>query len=215
MIITKDKKTVDLIAGHLDTVVQCIKTGGRAVDSYIEGNISEASDMALQADALELDANHKMEEITRRLCYGGGLAPIRDNLYQLASSLNRTADEAATCCLFFLDRRPEIPQPSRSKFGTLAAIAFSGHSEIKKGALYCLKGGWNPGKYFELTRKFRGIRKELKIIFRDLNRLIFEADEALKQHMSLDASLTQVTGVFDRIALTAETITRINLRIGI
>ena len=63
MIFKKDKNAVDLIVAHLDTAAQCIKTAGRAVESYIEGNLSEGADLALKADALESDANHKMGNI--------------------------------------------------------------------------------------------------------------------------------------------------------
>lgn len=63
MLFTKDKNAVDLIVAHMDTTVQCIKTAGRAVESYIEGNLSEAADLALKADALESDP------ILRRMIY--------------------------------------------------------------------------------------------------------------------------------------------------
>ena len=214
MIFTKEKKPVDLISDHIDTVVQCTMTAARAVESYIEGNLSEATDLALQADALELDANHKMEEITSRLCQGGGVAPVRENLYQLASGFNRVAEEAAACCLFFFDRRPEIPQSYRLPFIKLAATAFSGYPEIKKEALNCLKGRWRKGKGCELVLKFGRIREEVKNIRRDLHRRISEIDDAPWQQVTLDTCLTQITDVFDRMAFAADTITRTNLRFG-
>lgn len=214
MLFTKDKNAVDLIIAHMDTTVQCIKTAGRAVESYIEGNLSEVADLALEADALASDANHKMVNILNRLSQGSILAPMRENLYLLASSFNRAGDEAASCSMFFLDRRPGIPQPFRAKFIKLAEIAFGGYPEMKNGALNCLKGGWHLGKYCELTSNFGSIRQEMKKIRRDLYRQISEIDDAPWQQVTLETCMTQVTGVCDRMAFTAETITRINLRLG-
>jgi uncharacterized protein Yka (UPF0111/DUF47 family) len=214
MLFAKDKKPVDLISDHIDTVVGCIRTSGRAVESYIEGYFSIATELALQADALELDANHKLDEITSRLYQWGGLAPIRSNLYQLASSLSRAAEDAAVCSLFFLDRRPEIPQSFRLIFKKLAATAFKGYPEIKNEALNCLKGSWHRGEGCGSARKFGNIQEELKNICRDLYRRISEIEDAPWQQMTLDTCMTQITGVYDIMAMTADTITRINLRLG-
>ena len=215
MMFTKDKKPVELISDHIDTVGQCIMTAARAVESHIEGNLSEATDLALQADALELDVNHKMEEITRRLCQGGGVAPVRENLYQLARGFNQVAEEATTCSLFFFDRRPAIPQSFRLPFIKLAATAFSGYPEIKKEALNCLKGSWRRVKGSELVLTFGPTREKVKSIRRDLYRRISEIDDAPWQQVTLDTCLIQITCVFDRMALAAETIIRSNLRLGI
>jgi hypothetical protein len=215
MIFTKEKKAVDLVAEHVDVVSQCVKMAGGAVDAYIENNISEASDLALQADALDLDANNKMERIMGRLRQAGGLAPIRENLFLLASGLNRVADGAATCGLFFLDRRPEIPQPIRLTLKKFAVIAFGGHTELKIDALSCLKGGWHQGKSCDPAIKFGTTREEVRKIRRDLNHRISEDTKAPWRQLALDASLTQVAGVFDRMAIAADIITRINLKHGI
>ena len=214
MMFTKNKKVVDLIVDHVDTSAQCIKTAGRAVESYIESELSESADLALQADALALDANHKMGNILSRLCQGTVLAPIRENLYLLANNFNWTADGAASCSLYFLDRRPEIPQALRSEFIRLTEASFSGYPEIMKRALNCLKGGWHLGKSCELASNFGSTRIGVKKIRRDLYRKISELDDEPWQQVTLETCLTQVTGVCDRMAITAETIIRINLCLG-
>jgi len=40
MIFSKGKKSVELISDHIDMVAQCIRTAERAVESYIDGNLS-------------------------------------------------------------------------------------------------------------------------------------------------------------------------------
>jgi uncharacterized protein Yka (UPF0111/DUF47 family) len=214
MIFSKGKKSVDLISDHIDMVAQCIRTAERAVESYIDGNLSESTDLALQAYSLERDANHKMDEITMQLCQGGGLAPTRGDHFELASSLNRAAEGAATCSIFFLDRRPEIPQPFRAIFIKLTKSVFEGYSVIKRDAVNCLKGGWNKGKDCDSIQKFGSIREEMKINCRDLYRRISEIEDAPWQQITLDNCMNSIIGVFDRMVLTADTITRINLRLG-
>lgn len=215
MIFYKDKHQIDLVADHMDVVVQCIKTAGGAVEAYIDNSLADATDLALQADALDLDANHKMEKILTRISGTGVLAPIREDLFLLSSGLNRVADCAAACGLFFLDRRPEIPHTLRATFKKYAAVAFSGQVEMKNEALNCLKGGWRRNKAGEAVRILGRVRIELQKIRRDLNRQIAEEIDITRPRITIDTSIAQVTAVFDRMVIVAERITRINLRHGI
>jgi hypothetical protein len=180
----------------------------------IDGNFPEATKLALQADSLELDANHKMNEITNRLYQGGGgLAPTRENLFELAYSLHQAAAKAAECSLFFIDRHPEIPHPFRQEFKKLAAIAFCGYPEIKKRAITCLRGSWQHEKGCELKTTFGNIGRDLKNLRRDLCRQISEIEGAPWLPVTLDICMMAITNVFDQMMLSAATIVQINLRL--
>lgn len=214
MLFKRKEKIADLIVSHIENAAKCIKTAGRSVDSHIDDNQTEATDLALMADALALDADHKMEIILSRLCKGAVLAPIRENLYLLSSSFNQLANAAASCGLFFLDRRPQIPPPFRIIFHGFAETAFGGYPELQSSALDCLKGAWHPDKACELVSKFEKIRKQFKTHHREMNALILENGVDALEQTRLDICQTRIADVFERMTMTAETITQINLRIG-
>ena len=211
---SKNKKAVDMIVIHIDAVTKCIKDTGLGLEAYIEGNLAEAMELVLKADALALDANHKMGNIQDALRQGSVVAPIRENLYLLATNFNRVAVRAATCGLYYIDRRPEIPKSFRIVLNKLVETAFGGRTEIKKWGLSCLKSGWHSERNCELSAVFWNLQGEVKNIHRDLNNQISEMGEAPWQQVVLDTCSKEVIGVFEQMIRTAETITKIYLRFG-
>lgn len=214
MIFGKNRKTVDLIAAHIEIATQCIKMAGRAIESYIEGNLSEAIDQALQTDALALEASQKMENILKQLCQGTVVAPIREDLYMLANSFDQAVYGATSCSLFFLDRRPKIPIALQSEFMGLAESSFSGHPAIQTEALNCLKGGCHLSRNCEFALRFRTIREKVKKGCRKLNSRILEIDIDTMQISTIETCLSEILSVFKQMTLVAETITRINMGPG-
>jgi uncharacterized protein Yka (UPF0111/DUF47 family) len=212
---SKEKKVVDLVIAQAEKALQCVKHAGMALRCWLDGNLFEASEAALMADALEVEAGYQLDRILGRLCQGGGVAPIRENLFALAGGFQRLAAAATAASLFFVDRRPEIPQPYRPAFSRLVEIVLDEAAELNTAALNCLKGRWVPDIACEASRHFGATAKEIKKLRQDLHRRMTETDPAAGgRPTALDACLVEITRVFDCMGATADTVTRINLKFG-
>jgi predicted phosphate transport protein (TIGR00153 family) len=198
VIFRKEKEVIDLITKHLDKVEECLATALRAVETYINGDISEAKALALQVDNIETEADLIRYNIRDRLYSGAYLPMVREDIYNLVESMDKVADAAEACCDFFLDQRPEIPEDMKDQFLHVAQESFSVMSSLKEGMLAYVEGEGDVKTIREKAKQIGVKESDVDRIEWDLTRQIFTSslDHAHRIHLRL--CLDTIVEISDR-----------------
>ena len=158
----KEKEVVGDMVEHLNAVEACAKTALTAIETYLEGNMTESEALSRKVDEIETQADSIRYRIWDRLYSGAYLPLLREGIYKLVESTDKVANAAEACCDFFLDQRIEIPnglkpgfiRVSRESFGivvplrdaVLSYIEGKGDVEgVREKAKGKLSGAGSPG----------------------------------------------------------------------
>ncbi|RJQ50075.1 MAG: DUF47 domain-containing protein [Desulfobacteraceae bacterium] len=184
----KEKEVTALLIKHLDIVEECLKTGVKAIRTYLMEDIKEAKALAKRVDAIETNADLVRYEIRDKLFAGAYLPRLREDIYRLVESVDEVANAGESCCDFFLNQRPMIPADLRDAFLKAVEESLGIINPLKKSVLGFLKGECP----IEVSRKHAkevGLKEsDVDIIEWDLSRDIFThkgIDFSQKIHLKL------------------------------
>ncbi|MBW1824999.1 MAG: DUF47 family protein [Deltaproteobacteria bacterium] len=166
--------------------------------------IDEAKSLARETDRLETQADLIRHEIRDKLYSGAYLPVLREDIYKLVESLDKVANAGESCCDFFLNQRPVIPDDLKPHF--LIAVKESlGIIEPLKHAVMCFVLGECPIEVTRQHSKVVGLKEsESDKIEWDLTKEIFKSslDYAHKIHLKL--CLDSIMRVSDRAEKAAD-----------
>jgi predicted phosphate transport protein (TIGR00153 family) len=187
MIFKKEKEAMDLMAKHLDKVKECLKTATITVETYLKGDVSEAEFFAHRMEEIETEANYIGYGICDKLYNGAYLPILRGHIYSIVKRLEKVVAAAKTCCDFFLDQRPEIPESLKEQFIRAIRESFSIIDPLRGGALSYLNGDGEIDIIREKAKQVEIKKSDVDKIERELTRQIFSVpiDPWHKMHLRI------------------------------
>lgn len=198
MILKKEKEVIGDILEHINAVEACAKTAFRAIETYLEGNITESKALARKVDDIETKADFIRYGIWDKL-YSGAYLPLqREGIYKLVESMDKVSNAAEACCDFFLAQRIEIPEELKSQFLLVSRETLGIVAPLRNAMLSYIEGSGDvEGVREEATQV--GIKESnVDKMEWDLTRQIFTSslDYAHKVHLKL--CLDNIVEVADR-----------------
>jgi predicted phosphate transport protein (TIGR00153 family) len=100
LLFKKEKEVIELILKHVDMVEECLQTGIKTIESYLQEEINEAKAMARKAQDLESEADIVRYKIRDKLYLGAYLPMLREDIYKLVESIDKVANAGEACCDF-------------------------------------------------------------------------------------------------------------------
>ena len=152
MIFKKEKKVIDLILKHLNTVEECRTTAVETVETYLKDELPKAKILALKVDGIETQTDFIRFNIRDKLYSGAYLPMIREDIYNVVERIDKVCDAAKACCDFFLDQRPDIPEELKPQFLRVTHESFGILGPLKEAIL----------SYFGEGGKVKAIREKAK-----------------------------------------------------
>jgi predicted phosphate transport protein (TIGR00153 family) len=140
LLFKKEKEVIALILKHLDMVEECLKDGIKAVELYLDDNISEAKIYARKARSAESEADIIRYGIRDKLYSGAYLPLLREDIYKLIESVDKVGNAGEACSDFFLNQRPSIPDEMKSQFLAVARDSLGIIEPLKLAVLCYFKG---------------------------------------------------------------------------
>ncbi|MFQ5841764.1 MAG: DUF47 domain-containing protein [Thermodesulfobacteriota bacterium] len=198
MIFRKEKKVINLIVKHINTVEESLGTAMETVEAYLKGDIPEAKSLALKVDSIETQADFVRYHIRDKLYLGAYLPMIREDIYNLVEGIDKVCNAAEACCDFFLDQRPEIPEGMKPQFLRMAQESFGILGPLKEAMLNYLEEG---GKIKVIREKAKqvGIKEsDVDKIEWDLTREIFTSSLDWGHKVHLKLCLDLIVEISDR-----------------
>jgi len=195
----KEKKVIELLTKHLDTVEECLNLGIKTIKEYLSGDIKEAKVLAKQVDAIETQADIIRYEIRDVLYSGAYLPRLREDIYRLVESVDEVANAGEACCDFFLNQRPKIPEALQVMF--FAAVQESlGIIQPLKHAIVCFLKGECPVEVSRQHAKEVGLKEsDVDQIEWDLTKEIFTMTTIEYSHkIHLKLCLNSIAKVSDQ-----------------
>lgn len=188
----KEKEVIELILKHLDMVEQCLKSGIRTIELYLEGNISEAKVFARKTRSLESEADIIRYGIRDKLYSGAYLPLLREDIYKLIESIDKVANAGEACSDFFLNQRPTIPDEMKAHFLAVAQESLGIIDPMKLSVLCYFQGECKIEVVREHTKDVGMQESHVDKLEWDLTKEIFTSpslDFAHKHHLKncLDA----------------------------
>ncbi len=198
MFFKKEKEVVGLITQHLDKVELCLSTALKTLRTYLKGDTSEAKALALEVDAIETQADLIGYDIRDKLYSGAYLPLLREDIYKLVEGIDKVANAAESCCDFFLNQRPAIPDELKSDFLVAIQESLGIIAPLKRSVLCFLKGQC-PIEVVRADTKEVGVKEsELDLIEWDLTRDIFTSSLDYSHKIHLKLCLDTIVEVSDR-----------------
>ncbi|UCD72284.1 MAG: DUF47 domain-containing protein [Syntrophobacterales bacterium] len=198
MIFRQEKEVIDLILKHIDTAEECLATAMETIETYLKGEIPKAKSLALKVDSIETQNDSIRFSIRDKLYSGAYLPMVREDIYNLIERIDKVCDAAESCCDFFLDQRPEIPEGLKPHFLQVARQCFGIIAPLKEAMMNYLG---ERGKIEVIREKAKqvGIKEsDIDKIEWDLTREIFTSplDWGHKVHLRL--CLDTIVEISDR-----------------
>ena len=197
IIFKKEKEVIDLIEKHTDKMEECLSTAIKTIEAYLDDNIDEAKTLARETDKIESEADLIRHDIRDKLYYGAYMPLIREDIYKLVESIDMVANSAETCCDFFLNQRPIIPDFLKLEY--LKAVKESlGVSAPLKHALLCYLKGLCPIEVSrQHSRELGLLESKVDQIEWDITKKIFSSDLDYSHKIHLKLCLDAIVEVSD------------------
>ena len=194
----KEKEVVELLNKHLDIVDECLAVGIKTIQEYLSGNLKEAKDLAKRVDAIESRADLVRYEIRDKLYAGAYLPRLREDIYRLVESVDDVANAGETCCDFFLNQRPVIPEDLKLQFLTVAQESLGIIAPLKH-SIICFLKGICPIEESRRHAKDVGLKEsDVDTIEWDLSRDIFTSDLEFAHKIHLKLCLDSIGAIADQ-----------------
>lgn len=187
LLFKKEKKVIELILKHLDTVEESMKTSLRSIDFYLKDDISHAKVHARNARSLESEADLIRHDIRDQLYSGAYLPLLREDIYKLVESIDKVSNAGEACCDFFLNQRPPVPEEMRPHFLAVAKDSLGIIDLLKLAVLCYFKGECKIEVVREHTKEVGLQESRVDKLEWDLTKEIFTSslDYAHKLHLKL------------------------------
>jgi predicted phosphate transport protein (TIGR00153 family) len=215
MILKKEKEVIDLVGKHLNKVEECLKTATNTVETYLNGDVSEAEFFGHRVDEIETEANYMSYGICNKLYNGAYLPILRGHIYTIVTRLGKVAASAKACCDFFLGQRPEIPESLKDEFIRAIRESFSIIDPLKEGTLSCLNGDGERDIIKGKAKKVESKRSDVDKIERHLTRQIFSVPIEPWDKMHLRTCLGTIVKVPEQALEAAHELELVTLKMRV
>jgi len=191
LLFKKEKEVIGLILNHLDMVEECLQSGIKAIEFYLEDNIAEAKNWARKSRSSESEADTIRYRIRDKLYSGAYLPLLREDIYKLIESIDKVGNAGEACSDFFLNQRPLIPDEMKLPFRVVAQNSLGIIEPLKLAVLCYFKGECKIEIVREHTKDIGMQESNVDKLEWDLTKEIFTStlDFAHKHHLKncLDA----------------------------
>jgi predicted phosphate transport protein (TIGR00153 family) len=136
----KEKKVIELVTKHVDTVEECVNTGAKTLEIYLSGNIKGAKHLARDVRSIESQADLIRHEIRGKLYSGAYLPRVREDIYKLVEAIDKVANAGEACCDFFSNQRPSIPEELKPQFLAISKESLGIITSLKLAVMCFLRG---------------------------------------------------------------------------
>jgi predicted phosphate transport protein (TIGR00153 family) len=198
IIFKKEKEVIELILKHLNVIEDAIKSGLKAVEFYLDADISEAKVWARKTRSTESEADLIRYEIRDKLYSGAYMPLLREDIYKLVESIDKVGNAAEACSDFFLNQRPQIPDEMKPHFLEVGKESLGVINSLKLAVLCYFQGDCKMEAVRGHTRDVGLQESRVDKLEWDLTKVIFisEIDFAHKTH--LKHCLDTIVEVSDR-----------------
>lgn len=194
----KEKKVVQLVLKHLDKVEECIATAAKTVELYLEADTEEARILVRDVRNMESEADLIRRDIGDKLYSGAYLPLLREDIYRLVDRIDRVANAGETCCRFFLNQRPVIPDELKADFLTVSQESLGTIVSLKLAVQCFFKGECKIEVVREHTREVANEESDVDKLEWDLTKAIFTSTLDHSQKIHLKLCLDSIAEVSDR-----------------
>jgi predicted phosphate transport protein (TIGR00153 family) len=197
-IFKKEKEVIGDIIEHLNAVEACANMALRAIESYLEGDITESKTLARRVDDIETQADFIRFKIWDKL-YSGAYLPLeREAIYKLVENIDKVGNAAEACCDFFLGQRPKIPEEFKSEILRVIQEACSVIVPLRQGVLNYIEGEVDIEAIREEARQVGIKESAVDKMEWDLTRRIFTSSLDYGHKIHLKLCLDSIVEIPDR-----------------
>jgi len=208
----KEKEVIELISKHVDVVEECLITTMETIDAYLKGEKDKAKKLSLQTDKIESNADLIRYEIRDKLYFGAFLPNLRDDIYNLVESFDEVANAGESCCDFFLNQRPEVPDELKPLFLDASKQSLGIIKPLKE-ALLCFIKGECPIEVSRQHAREVGLKEsDVDQIEWNLTKKIFTSSIEFSRKIHLKLCLDRVALVSDKAKDAADRLDRVTLK---
>ena len=204
MFYKKEKEVNELFLKHLQKVDECLKTSLFTVENYLNGKIDEAKGLAKKVDSIETEADFIRHEIIGKMYSGAYLPLLREDILHLLEQLDKIADGAESCCDFFLDQRPEIPDDLKPRFLSAMQTSVSSFAFLKDAVISFFSEKDETESIREMLKKVGIIESDVDKQEWDITRDIFKTNLDYGHKVHLRHCIQRVVEISDRVEDTAD-----------
>ncbi len=204
MLYRKEKEVNELLLKHLEKVDECLKTSLLTVENYLNSKIEDAKELAKKVDSIETDADFIRHEIIGKMYSGAYLPLLREDILHLLEQLDKIADGAESCCDFFLDQRPEIPDDLNPRFLGAMQASTSSFAFLKDAVISFFSEKDETENIREMLKKVGIIESGVDKQEWDITRDIFKTNLDYGHKVHLRHCIQRVVEISDRVEDTAD-----------
>ncbi len=200
----KEKEVIELVIKHVEKVEECISTAAKTLQHYLKDEIAEAKHLARETDKIESEADLIRHDVRDKLYLGAYLPLLREDIYKLVESFDSVANAGESCCDFFLNQRPVIPEELKSDF-IIAVQESLGIIVPLKHAVLCFVRGECPIEVTRQHAKEVGLQESnIDHVAWDLTKKIFRSSLRYGHKIHLRLCLESIIEVSDRAENAAD-----------
>jgi len=204
MFYKKEKEVNELFLKHLEKVDECLKTSLLTVEDYLNCKIDDAKGLAKKVDSIETEADFIRHEIIGKMYSGAYLPLLREDILHLLEQLDKIADGAESCCDFFLDQRPEIPDDLKPRFLSAMQTSVSSFAFLKDAVISFFSEKDETESIREMLKKVGIIESDVDKQEWDITRDIFKTNLDYGHKVHLRHCIQRVVEISDRVEDTAD-----------
>ncbi|MBW1744186.1 MAG: DUF47 domain-containing protein [Deltaproteobacteria bacterium] len=198
MIFKKEKEVIGDMIEHLNAVEACAKTSLRAIETYIEGDISESKKLSRKVNDIETQADFIRYGILDKLYSGAYLPLYREGIYKLVESMDKVSNAAEACCDFFLAQRIEIPYELKALFIAITRESFGIVVPLRDAMLSYIEGNSDVESIREKAKQVGIVESNIDEMEWNLTREIFTSSVEYAHKVHLKLCLDTIVEIADR-----------------
>jgi len=199
----KEQEVAEMIVDLLKKVHECIEETQKTVSHYLKGDLKEAKSSALKTDRIETETDYIRRKILDVLYRGAFLPMFRVEIHNFLEKVDLIADNAETCCDFFLGQRPEIPEEFKERFLKIIDDTLPMSRCLKEAT----ENFFIKGDHEFIKKNMTQIGMTESAIDDDewkLTRDLFTSELSLAEKMHLKRCLEKLTSISDQIEDTSD-----------
>jgi predicted phosphate transport protein (TIGR00153 family) len=177
---------------------ECLSTAARTVELYLQGDTEEARILVREVRDMESEADLIRRDIGDKLYSGAYLPLLREDIYRLVDRIDRVANAGETCCRFFLNQRPVIPEELKADFLTVSQESLGTIVSLRLAVQCFFKGECRIDVVREHTREVANEESDVDKLEWDLTKAIFTSTLDHSQKIHLKLCLDSIAEVSDR-----------------
>jgi len=129
----REKKIVEDIKKHADTVSDTVKRFVKSLDLYLDGHKEESQEETKQVHKLEAEADEYRRKIDREMYEGAFMPSIRESLFITVDAVDDVANEAETTGDILTLIQPNIPEEIINDLKEMGRLSVTCAEKLKDG----------------------------------------------------------------------------------